>query len=98
MRDTRNPALMRAFASELKARRSAISISQEELAHRSEVNRTFIGRLELASTQPSLSVLLKIATALQTELPDLIAATLARYRKEIRLDRRGAAQKETKPV
>jgi transcriptional regulator with XRE-family HTH domain len=92
MRDTQNPALMRAFASEVKARRAAIGISQEELAHRSDVNRTFIGRLELASTQPSLSVLLKIAIGLETGLPELVAATLERYSNEFRSDKGGVKQ------
>lgn len=93
MRDTQNPALMRAFASEVKARRAAIGISQEELAHRSDVNRTFIGRLELASTQPSLSVLLKIAVGLETGLPELVATTLERYENESRSDKGRAKQR-----
>ena len=84
MRDTQNPALMKAFAAELKARRAAQGISQDELAHRCLVNRTFLAKLEVASTQPSLSVLLKIANGLGSDLTELIAATMHRYTKEAR--------------
>ncbi len=73
---------MKAFAAELKARRSDLEISQEELAFRCQVNRTFIAKLELARNQPSLSVLLKIADGLGAELPELLETTLARYAKE----------------
>jgi predicted transcriptional regulator len=48
---------MEAFAAELKARRSGLKLSQEELAHRAEVNRTYIAKLELARNQPTLCVL-----------------------------------------
>ena len=84
MRDTQNPALLRAFASELKARRAVLGISQDELAFRAELNRTFIAKLEVAATQPSLSVLLKIAGGLEVELPELVAATMERFRQESR--------------
>ena len=83
MRDTRNIGLMRAFAAELKARRTSQRISQEELAHRCGVNRTFLAKLEIASNQPSLSVLLKIAEGLDADLLDLLAGTLTRYAKEM---------------
>lgn len=83
MRDTQNQPLMQAFAAELKARRATLGISQEELAHRCELNRTFVAKLEVASTQPSLSVLLKIAEGLDADLPNLIESTLVRYRRVV---------------
>lgn len=78
---SRNDALLDAFAAELRSRRSALGLSQEALALRAEVNRTFVGKMETSRNQPTLSVLLRIADALAVELPDLISGTLVRYRK-----------------
>lgn len=76
----RDDALLEAFAAELRARRGALRLSQEELAHRAAVNRTYIAKLELAQNQPTLSVLHRLATALEDELPGLLRATLTRYK------------------
>ena len=80
--------LMRAFAAELKARRSELGISQEELAHRSDVNRTFVAKLELAQNQPTLTVLLKLAGGLGVELPELLQVTLKRYKTDARMSKK----------
>lgn len=87
MRTTQNLPLLQSFAAEMKAQRNALSISQEELAFRCQVNRTFIAKIELAKNQPSLTVLLKIAEGMQVELPALIEATLKRYGKEIEINK-----------
>jgi transcriptional regulator with XRE-family HTH domain len=79
MRATQNIDLMQAFASEVKARRGVLGVSQEELAHRSDVNRTFVAKVELAQNQPSLSVLYKLSMGLEMELPELLRLTLQRY-------------------
>ena len=44
---TRDEALIAAFADELRSRRPALRLSQEELAHRAGVIRTYIAKLEL---------------------------------------------------
>ena len=44
---TRDEALIAAFADELRSRRAALRLSQEELAHRAGVIRTYIAKLEL---------------------------------------------------
>ncbi len=77
---SRNDALMEAFAAELRARRSALGLSQEELAHRAGVNRTYVAKLELAQNQPTLSVLFDLSTALGDELPEVIRSALTRYK------------------
>lgn len=87
MRTTQNLLLLQAFAAEMKAQRNALSISQEELAFRCQVNRTFIAKIELAKNQPSLTVLLKIAEGMDVELPKLIKLTLERYTKEMEIGR-----------
>ena len=81
MRSTQNPDLMQAFAAEVKARRGELGISQEELAHRAAVNRTFVAKVELAQNQPSLTVLHKLSLGLEMELPELLRLTLLRYRR-----------------
>ena len=88
MKTAQNLELMRAFAAELKARRSELGISQEDLAHRSDVNRTFVAKLELAQNQPTLTVLLKLAGGLGVELPELLQVTLKRYKTEARLSKK----------
>lgn len=81
MRTTQNLDLMKAFAAEVKARRGELGFSQEELAHRSEINRTFVAKVELAQNQPSLTVLHKLSIGLDVELPELMRLTLLRYRR-----------------
>lgn len=78
---SRDDALLEAFAAELKARRAALKLSQEELAHRAEINRTYVAKLELAQNQPTLSVLHRLASALNNELPELLQAIMLRYKR-----------------
>ena len=78
---SRDDVLLEAFAAELRARRSALSLSQEELAHRAGINRTYIAKLELSRNQPTLGVLHQLAVALNNELPEMLEATLARYNR-----------------
>lgn len=78
---SRNQALLEAFAAELKAQRSLLKLSQEELAHRASVNRTYVAKLELAQNQPTLTVLHRLASALNEDLPGLLRATLKRYER-----------------
>ena len=87
MRTTQNIELMKAFAAEMKARRGVLGVSQEELAHRCEVNRTFVAKIELAQNQPSLTVLHRLAKGLEVELPELMRLTLQRYKSEVRSNR-----------
>ena len=63
-----------AIAAEVKARRGSMGISQEELAFRAGVHRTFIAKLEVASTQPSLSITFQLAEALGASPEDLVKA------------------------
>jgi len=88
---SRNDALIEAFAAELKTRRQALSVSQEELAHRAGVNRTYVAKLELAQNQPTLTVLHQLALALDSDLPDLLGATLVRYKRAQRGNQRRAS-------
>lgn len=74
----RDKALITAFADELRSRRAGLGVSQEELAHRAGLNRTYVAKLELATNQPTLTALYLLAQALDVPLNDLMAAVLAR--------------------
>lgn len=77
---SRDKALLDAFAAELRARRTVLKLSQEELAHRAGINRTYIAKLELSRNQPTLGVMYQLAVALNNELPELLEATMVRYK------------------
>jgi len=84
MRSNQDPALLRAFAAEIKARRVALAFSQEELAFASGVNRTFVAKLELGQTSPSLTTFFRLAEGLQAEPDEVIQSTAKRYKKELK--------------
>ena len=60
------------FASNLKALRAARGVSQEELAHRAELDRTYISALERCVYSASLDAIDKIAKALDVDAADLL--------------------------
>lgn len=82
MRKAQDQPVLRAAAAEIKARRGRLEISQEELAHRADVHRSFIARLEVAQTQPSLTVLLRIADALESDPAEVVRSIVERSKRE----------------
>jgi len=56
--------LVSRFAKVTKELRLAKSLSQEELAFRADVDRTYISRLERGLKQPSITTLFKVAKGL----------------------------------
>lgn len=58
-------------AKRVKKAREANNISQEELAHKAGLYRTYIGHIENARYSPSAFVLYKISISLNTKLSDL---------------------------
>ena len=56
--------LRRIFAEHVRARRKELGISQEELADRAQVHRTFIGAVERSETNVSLDNIARISDAL----------------------------------
>ena len=57
----------------VKALRQALGISQEELAFRAELDRTYISQIERGVSNPSVFVLLKVANVLDVELRELFS-------------------------
>jgi transcriptional regulator with XRE-family HTH domain len=82
MRSNQDPALLRAFAAEVKALRLRLEISQEMLANQSGINRSFMGKVEVAETSPSLTSLYRMAKGLHVAPHLLIRAVSRRYLKE----------------
>ena len=61
-----------AFGRILRRRRHVLGVSQEELAHRADLHRTFISMLERGERTPSLEVIRKLALALGTTAGSLV--------------------------
>lgn len=60
------------FAQNLKTLRQARGLSQEELAHRAEVDRTYISSLERCVYGASIDVVDRLAEVLGVEAADLL--------------------------
>jgi transcriptional regulator with XRE-family HTH domain len=60
------------FAANLRDRRITRNISQEELAHRAGLDRTYISSLERCVYSPTIDVVQKIADVLETSAADLL--------------------------
>lgn len=72
MARARDELLVAAFAAVLKQTRTKAGLSQEELAFRADVNRTFIGLLEGGKRQPTLSVIFALARELKLTPESLV--------------------------
>lgn len=63
----------RRVGANIRRLRKAQGLSQEELAHRAEMHRTFVSQVERAVKSPTLETLDKIARGLGVPLSDLVA-------------------------
>lgn len=62
-----------AFGAVLRARRLAAHLTQEHLAFEAEIQRVHVSKLELGQAQPTLTMVLTLAKALDCTASDLIA-------------------------
>ncbi|AMX97858.1 MULTISPECIES: helix-turn-helix transcriptional regulator [Mesorhizobium] len=69
------------FARNLRRHRQAAGLSQEELAHRAEVDRTYISALERSVYGATIDVVDKLANVLGIEAADLLRRPLSRVTK-----------------
>jgi transcriptional regulator with XRE-family HTH domain len=60
------------LAKNLRQRRNDAGMSQEELAHRAGIDRTYVSALERCKFAASIEVLDQLATALRVEAADLL--------------------------
>lgn len=82
MTRVRDDELTQAFASVLRNLRQELGISQEQLALRASVDRSFVGKLEAGRHQPSLAVVFALALALSTPAGSLVAMVQDRLVRE----------------
>ena len=64
-----------AFGKIIKQARTEMSVSQEQLALVSGLDRTFVSKLERGVRQPSLETILKISAVLDVPAHDLVKRT-----------------------
>jgi transcriptional regulator with XRE-family HTH domain len=69
--NSKEPALV-AFGAAVRVARTVRGISQEELAHRSGIDRSYLGAIERGEQNSGLLHLVRIADALGTTLSDLM--------------------------
>jgi len=63
------------LGSAIKAYRTSLGISQEELAHRAGLHRTYVSDLERGARNPSIESIEKLARALRISVAKLFQAT-----------------------
>jgi transcriptional regulator with XRE-family HTH domain len=70
-----NRNLQRRFGETVRKLRLKLGVSQEDLADRAGLHRTYISLLERGLRNPSLTVIAQLATALNTTASELVAAS-----------------------
>ena len=60
------------LARNIKAPRKRLTLSQEELAARAEIDRTYVSGIERQVRNPTITVVAKFAEALETTTADLL--------------------------
>lgn len=78
MAGARDLNLVTAFSEVVREARVALKLTQEQLAHEAQVDRTYIGLLENAQRQPTLSVIFAIASSLGLTPETLVKRTKER--------------------
>ena len=64
--------LRETFAGNLRRYRKAVGLSQEELAHRAQIDRTYVSSLERCQYAATLDVIEKLAVELGIEPAELL--------------------------
>lgn len=64
--------ILNIFGENVRKHRRILNISQEDLAHRADLHRTYIGMIERAEKNITLLNMEKIANALQVKIDDLL--------------------------
>lgn len=71
MQNTEDTEYLKQFAQRVRMLREAQGISQEKLAERAELHRTYIGMVERLERNPSLVCIHKIANGLGINIKEL---------------------------
>ena len=75
MANSQHPDIGPIFGSILKRHRTLANVSQEELAFRAGVDRTYISRLERGVRQPTITTLIGLGAALGIPASELVSET-----------------------
>lgn len=73
-----------AFGKVLRAVRREVGLTQEQLAHSAEIDRTFVSLIERGERQPTVRVIFRLAEALRVTPSRLIELTEEQVRTEVR--------------
>lgn len=76
-RDSAAP-FFKALGFAVRAERERLGLSQEELCHRADLDRTYLSGVERGIRSPNLRTILKVADALQMRLSRLVLAAEAK--------------------
>lgn len=82
MTSTQKSNIAQTFGLVLKEHRERVGLSQEELAGRAEVDRTFVSRIERGLRQPTISTLIGLGLALGVSAAELVQEVEAKYLKQ----------------
>jgi transcriptional regulator with XRE-family HTH domain len=77
-------ALLAALAAEVKSRRLALQLTQQQLGERASMGALFVSRMENAHNQPSLTAFVRLAAGLEVSAAELLESVLARQRSASR--------------
>jgi transcriptional regulator with XRE-family HTH domain len=66
--------IIRVVAQNVRSARIALDLSQEELAHEADVNRTYVSQVERRKRNVTIVVLARLARALKTTPDQLLVA------------------------
>lgn len=69
--------ILKTFGSQVRAKRTSLGLSQEQLAFETGLDRTYISGVERGVRNPSLIILEKIAKGLKVSLPELFSFNLS---------------------
>lgn len=67
--------LRETFAANLRRYRKAVGLSQEELAHRAQIDRTYVSSLERCQYAATLDVIEKLAVELGIDPAELLTSS-----------------------
>lgn len=73
---SRKPDIRHRFGSAVKARREQLDLTQEALAEKSYIHRTYLSDIERGTRNPSLINIERLAAALNISLPELFTLTI----------------------
>jgi len=68
-----NTKILKNFGEQVKKKRYLAGLSQEELAEKLNIHRTYMSFIERGQRNPSLLMIFKISRALKIKLPELLA-------------------------